>query len=426
MGKLSNSKLIPISVTQHAHTTIIVYKELADRVALRIATSSDGIGFKLAPHPVVITKSIKNEEYAACDNFRLSVVNDEYIFSYEKKTGNTRTGIKKEIVFARSNNLKKFTIYKVVHEPKTSPTDAQTTHVTHSGFIVPTSENKYAFYFGYPNITTAVSADLESWKTNNALLIAPRSGFFDHGSLSPIGVHSIPEGIAVLYQTYSYNNGKEQVLVGGALFAHDNPQKILWRSEGALWEHEYGKTESWNVCGAIFKKDSILIYLGSKNGDLSVVAIPNRFHMLGKKKVLRHPAQVVRHKSNPIIKPTPQHEWQSQATFNAAAVEADGRIHLIYRAMGGDGVSRLGQTSSEDGAHFDEYYPDPIYEPTRGFGMPDIEHTTGPRRYDPISTHPAADGPAVRILVWSRSRHHLHNLQLFRKLELHSRCGSFN
>jgi len=49
--------------------------------------------------------------------------------------------------------------------------------------------------------------------------------------------------------------------------------------------------------------------------------------------------------------------------FNAAAVYLDKRVHILYRAMGEDGVSRLGYASSSDGYHIEERLPYPVFEP---------------------------------------------------------------
>lgn len=68
---------------------------------------------------------------------------------------------------------------------------------------------------------------------------------------------------------------------------------------------------------------------------------------------------------NPIIKPG-NHPWNAEAVMNpAAAVIPDraggGRTHLIYRAVGTDGVSRLGYANSADGIVFDKRLPYPIF-----------------------------------------------------------------
>src|SRR3989344_7522188 len=63
---------------------------------------------------------------------------------------------------------------------------------------------------------------------------------------------------------------------------------------------------------------------------------------------------------NPILKPG-THPWTAEAVLNPAAAVLGGRTHLIYRAIGMDGVSRLGYASSADGITFDKRLPHPIY-----------------------------------------------------------------
>lgn len=63
---------------------------------------------------------------------------------------------------------------------------------------------------------------------------------------------------------------------------------------------------------------------------------------------------------NPIIRPGP-HAWESHAVFNPAVVSSGGRVHLFYRALGGDGISRIGYASSKDGIYFDERLVYPVY-----------------------------------------------------------------
>src|SRR3989344_6217939 len=76
---------------------------------------------------------------------------------------------------------------------------------------------------------------------------------------------------------------------------------------------------------------------------------------------IRRPLGFVRLKENPILKPIPEHWWESEAVFNPAALVYNGRVHLFYRALGRDGISRIGYASSKDGVHFDERLPYPVY-----------------------------------------------------------------
>jgi predicted GH43/DUF377 family glycosyl hydrolase len=71
-----------------------------------------------------------------------------------------------------------------------------------------------------------------------------------------------------------------------------------------------------------------------------------------------------RFQGNPILEPIGTHTWESRRVFNAAVLSLDKRIHILYRAMGDDNISRLGYAASSDGYHIDERLPLPIFEPT--------------------------------------------------------------
>src|SRR3990167_5676102 len=52
---------------------------------------------------------------------------------------------------------------------------------------------------------------------------------------------------------------------------------------------------------------------------------------------------------NPIIQPEADKYWESKATFNPTALEHDGKVHIIYRAIGDTDNSVLGYVKSSDG-----------------------------------------------------------------------------
>jgi len=70
-----------------------------------------------------------------------------------------------------------------------------------------------------------------------------------------------------------------------------------------------------------------------------------------------------RYSGNPILSPVVEHPWESRQVFNAAAIYLNGKVHLLYRAMGNDNISRVGYAISSDGFTIDERLPYPIYEP---------------------------------------------------------------
>ncbi|MBI1839182.1 MAG: glycosidase [Candidatus Colwellbacteria bacterium] len=65
---------------------------------------------------------------------------------------------------------------------------------------------------------------------------------------------------------------------------------------------------------------------------------------------------------NPIISPKAENGWEAWQTFNPGAVLLNDKVHFIYRAIGEDGLSRLGYAVSSDGFRIDERSPYPVYE----------------------------------------------------------------
>ncbi|MEJ2721712.1 MAG: hypothetical protein P8181_11335 [bacterium] len=73
--------------------------------------------------------------------------------------------------------------------------------------------------------------------------------------------------------------------------------------------------------------------------------------------------RLVRPIGRPILEPVANHPWESRYVLNAAAVRLDGKIHILYRAFGDDGISRLGLAWTADGIHIDGRLDRPIFEP---------------------------------------------------------------
>ncbi|MFZ3044212.1 MAG: hypothetical protein WA058_03875 [Minisyncoccia bacterium] len=81
---------------------------------------------------------------------------------------------------------------------------------------------------------------------------------------------------------------------------------------------------------------------------------------------------------NPILRPG-RHPWTAEAVLNPAAAVLGGRTHLIYRAIGMDGISRLGYASSPDGILFDTRLPYPVYVADSSSSLP-----RNVRHYSPV------------------------------------------
>ena len=88
--------------------------------------------------------------------------------------------------------------------------------------------------------------------------------------------------------------------------------------------------------------------------------------------------QLKRSSRNPIISPS-NYSWETKATFNPSAFEDNGKIHLVYRAIGEDDSSVLGYASSFDGVSIEDRPTYCIYRKDGIFSKdgPKLDYTSG-------------------------------------------------
>lgn len=77
-------------------------------------------------------------------------------------------------------------------------------------------------------------------------------------------------------------------------------------------------------------------------------------------RIIRRDLFLARVSLNPIIRPN-KNPWEAEAVFNPAALFLGSKTHLIYRAIGNDGVSRLGYAGSKNGIAITERLPYPVF-----------------------------------------------------------------
>jgi predicted GH43/DUF377 family glycosyl hydrolase len=74
--------------------------------------------------------------------------------------------------------------------------------------------------------------------------------------------------------------------------------------------------------------------------------------------------KLTRFQGNPIITPRNGPDWEVNGTFNPGAVAAGGTIHLLYRGVDANWISRLGYARTLDGTAIAFRSSDPVLEPS--------------------------------------------------------------
>lgn len=338
------NKMIPVAVTTVGDTLALLYAlPLASKTNLFLFMAPDGVNFSLANEVTIVSLTGKPEPLANTTDFHITTDGTTHYLTYIRTIRN-----KTERVIASSDD---HTTFHVVHK---------TPFVNEPLAIVPDHAYKDHFvaYIGSDSIRAAVTKDFQDWHITGPLL-ERRNDEFDHASLRAIGAAAINTGILTIYDATDYKNDPNRLLVGAALFSYDQPYRATWRSPFPIWETKLTKGDAPTISlGTVYYNGQIRHYWRTQKNKVISVALP--LSLFGPQPVPLATA-LVRHEENPIITPKAHNEWECEATFNPAAIYLDNKVHLLYRAIGANGLSYIGYASSEDGINFAERSEKPVY-----------------------------------------------------------------
>ncbi len=318
-------------------------------------------------NPVIVLPLGKAQDAGAMQSVRLSNVLDTSILTYSVPDGDSL-----QLCVATHHEGDELGVWEAA---------AINRHLRGTGMVVSEyrHEGQYVLYSGDRHLRVAFSKNLVAWHDSNLALLSPRPGHFDRHSLKLISVTHIEQGLLVLYESSHATKSTHNIQVGAALFANDNPTQLLWRAEDPIWESHTPVRQARLLLGAVITASEFELYYTDRREQIGLVKLPNPYVRRTRHTIK---TELRRSENNPLLSPT-AYEWESEAVFNPAAFTDNGRVHLLYRALGPDGVSRIGYASSPDGIHFDERLDYPVYEPTTGFGKPHPSWTPSSAAYDP-------------------------------------------
>jgi len=168
-----------------------------------------------------------------------------------------------------------------------------------------------------------------------------------------------------------YDSGKRIFSVEAALLDHDNPQKLISRTESILVPQEFYE-EYGLVPNIVFPSGATLggrglldIWYGAADTVCAKASV--RLRDLLQALHPERPARIfVRASENPILAPRGE-GFESRDVLNPAAIDIEGSIYILYRAMDAMNTSTVGLAVSRDGIHIDERLQKPIYAPRADF-----------------------------------------------------------
>lgn len=224
---------------------------------LRLARSADGVRFSVAPAPAIFPESAT--ESFGIEDPRVTLADGRYIVAYKTVSPH---GIVSAL--AETPDFKSFTRRGVILPPETTNVAVFPERIAGAYVAWTRPSGRSA---GPQSIWTARSPDLVHWGGHRPVL-APRPGAWDSARVGAAGPPMrTPEGWLALYHGA---DGSNRYSLGAALFAADDPARVLARSEEPVLAPEAAcETAGFfgNVvfsCGQDVRPDGrVVIYYGA-------------------------------------------------------------------------------------------------------------------------------------------------------------------
>ena len=142
---------------------------------------------------------------------------------------------------------------------------------------------------------------------------------------------------------------------------------------------KYLENKKESISETIRLKSSLPIIYGTHFANNAKIFTPEKSKIETQRNRSVMPSSpLTRYEDNPLISPRDDSWWESRQTFNPAAVLLEGEIHMLYRAIGEDGISRLGYADTGKGFELEERLEYPVYQhPVNSFEYAVYSYSSG-------------------------------------------------
>lgn len=351
--------------------------------AFQVDRSPDGLDFSLYEDSAEIKiKGRKKENIKNCRDFRVAEAEGIYFLTYKVISKNQPC-----LCGAISSDLISWERTGMIARP------------AEAGMLVPNFKYKdnFVLYFGEKSAIVGKSLDLKTWKVLGGP-VTQLTGGRENLRMKIGSLAVTEEGILMIY----YQFKRRAVLSEGfrlkaALFDKENPVKLLW--DKVVWEGtSQWKKKGISTIGTLLIGNKLISYWQDGRGQVFALHFPYFRTILQEIKPVFISPIINKFKNNPILAPIIHHLWESKAVFNPTAFYDEGKVHIVYRAVGDNDVSTLGYASSKDGVTIEKRRKHPIYVPTQPFEGSEYmarSHRLQVKKYKRLANSPYVSGPGI-------------------------------
>ncbi|MCX6701786.1 MAG: hypothetical protein NTX96_01145 [Candidatus Zambryskibacteria bacterium] len=213
----------------------------------------------------------------------------------------------------------------------------------------------------------------KKWYTelNNHTLEIPKF-LTDHLEIGSCPIKTEDGWLVVYSSVQNYNSSKKTFGIETVLLDLNDPKRVIGKTRGPLLTPEEQYEQYGTVPNTIFPsgsliiKDKLYIYYGATDTTIAVASVDLE-RLLESMKFPYKEIGFERLTLGALLTPRKDKLWEAKAIFNPAAIDIDGKISILYRAMSQDNTSVLGLAESEDGIKISYISDKPIYTPRESF-----------------------------------------------------------
>lgn len=211
----------------------------------------------------------------------------------------------------------------------------------------------------------------EDWQSHKIVLARTPTDHVEVGSV-PI----LTERGWLVFYSYieNYFTENDRVFsIEAALLDRDDPSKMISRTESIMVPEEiyeqYGMVPDivFPTSATIGDNGLLDIWYGAADTVCAKASV-NMTDLLRALDPEKPSRTFHRSTNNPILVPRAA-AFESRDVMNPAAIDIDGSVYILYRAMNAVNTSTIGLAISKDGITVDEHLEDPIYVPRAEFEL---------------------------------------------------------
>ncbi|MFA6602098.1 MAG: hypothetical protein WCT02_04545 [Candidatus Paceibacterota bacterium] len=366
--------------------TVIVYRAMSEPDILRephigtsvIARAASKDGFHFDERKVLVSPD-REFDYYGCEDPRVTKIGDTYYIFYTALGGYPFSAENIKVAVALSKDLETITEKHLVtpFNAKAMALFPNKINGKLAGMVTVNTDRKPSdicyVEFDQPEDLWSMDFWHNWWENLESHKIHIRRLPDDHIELGAPPLKTNKGWLVVYSHIQRYGRGDQVFGIEVLLLDLENPRHIIGRTKGPFMAPEAYYENVGQVAhvifpsGALINKNHLEIYYGAADTHCAKASIP--LENLLKSITEEHRTVVSRFAGNPIITPRPGVLWEARGTLNPAAIELNGKFHILYRAVSVNNVSTIGYATSTDGFSIDERLDKPVYFPRGTFEM---------------------------------------------------------